>query len=54
MREITSRQYNKIMDKIIKLNDKLEINEQLIKMLEEASKYVIKAKQTRKVKSRNL
>jgi len=52
-KEITLKQYNKLMSRII--DDKLEVHEKLIKLLEEASKYVIKEpKQTGKVKSRKV
>ena len=50
-KEITLKQYNKLMSRII--DDKLEVHEKLIKLLGEASKYVIKDKYGNKAKTKS-
>jgi len=40
-KEVTLKQYNKLMDKLIKLEDKVSVQDKLIMLLEEAAKYII-------------
>jgi hypothetical protein len=49
-KEITIKQYNKIMDRLILLNKKVALQDTLIKLLDEATKYkIIPEKKHRKV-----
>jgi hypothetical protein len=52
-KKITIAQYKKIMDKIIQSEEGLSIQDKFIKMLDEASKYIIQDRKQIKKRRKN-